>query len=63
MPNQPGFTVNTNRIPGTEFDNLSDEDLRKLINSTGRITVNSVAPPPPPKKVVNLEHIFGGING
>ena len=41
----------------TEFDNLSDEELQKLINATGRVRV---APQTKPKssKYVDLDRII-----
>lgn len=66
---QPNFQVNTStdaRILGTEFDNMSEADLQRLINAahqvkTGRPGNLSSAPPPVAKRVVNLEHILGGL--
>lgn len=37
---QPGPDSESNGYRPTEFDNLSDEDLAKLINATGRVRVN-----------------------
>ena len=43
----------------TQYDNLSDEELRALINSTGRI---KVAPQQhiPAKKHIDLDKLTGG---
>ena len=65
---QPNFSTNLNAIPATDFDNMSQEDLDKLINAshqvkTGRTGRVSSAPPVIPKRVVDLESILGGLNG
>jgi hypothetical protein len=46
----------------TEFDNLSDEDLQKLINATGKLRVGPTQKPKP-IRVVDLDAIIGGNNG
>lgn len=67
QPVQPNFTVkqDTAAIPGTEYDNLSPEDLAKLINAahkekTGRS--GQVAPriyTPPPSNYIDYDAKFG----
>ena len=67
IPWQPNFQINskTAAIPGTEYDNLSPEELATAINDSyrlktgrqGRVQYN---PPPEPKRVVDLDAIFGG---
>ena len=46
----------------TEYDNLSDEELDKLINATGKARV-SPAKKPQPIRVVDLDALLGGNNG
>lgn len=46
----------------TEYDNLSNEELQKLINATGKIRVAS-AQRPKPIRVVDLDALIGGDNG
>jgi hypothetical protein len=46
----------------TEFDNLSDEELDKLINATGKTKVPP-AKKPQPIRVVDLDALLGGDNG
>jgi hypothetical protein len=66
IPQQPNFNVGVNRVPGTEYDNLSSEELAKLINAahkakTGR--QGNVSPNLniiPAKKFVDLDAIVGG---
>lgn len=64
---QPNFEVGNNQaLPSTDFDNLSGEELQRLINSahklkTGRSGAIRSTPPPVEKRVVNLEHILGGL--
>ena len=64
IPRQPNFNIaqDTNAIPASEFDNLSDEDLAKLIAEshklkTGRSLSLPSTPPPQPKKVVDLTNL------
>ena len=58
-PRQPNnFSVNGNAVAATDFDNMSTEDLDKLINATGKVQV--FAPKlPTPKKEVNLDQYLG----
>jgi hypothetical protein len=67
MSNQPNFITKANAIPGTEYDNLSDEELTKLLNETGRFLNKkpgnfSPSKPPQGPNIVNLDHVFGGLN-
>ena len=53
-------------LPGSEFDNLPEEDLIALIKAshklkTGRSGNIRQAPPPTPKRVVDLSNILGGL--
>jgi len=53
-------------LPGSEFDNLPEEDLVALIKSahklkTGRAGNLKQTPPPPPKRVIDLSSILGGL--
>ena len=45
----------------TEYDNLSDEDLQKLINATGKIRVTP-AQKPKPVRVTDLDEIVRRFN-
>ena len=63
MPNQPNFTVKSNAIPGTDYDNLSNEDLQKLINAahkakTGREGHVRPVVPPPQKQHVDIDRLI-----
>jgi len=64
MP-QPNFANIEGAAPGSNFDNLSEDELLKLINQahqvkTGRSGRLYSVPPPPPKRVVNLDQYFRG---
>lgn len=67
-PFQPNFQNLQGAAPATDFDNMSDADLQKLINAahqvkTGKPGQLRSAPPPPAKKVVDLDALLGGGNG
>ena len=68
IPSQPTFYTNLpGGVPGTEYDNLSPEELDKLINAahklkTGRAGNLSPTPPLPPKRHVDLDAILGAQN-
>lgn len=53
IPYQPNFQNLQGAAAGTDFDNMSDDELRKLINAshkakTGRSgNIQQIAPPPP----------------
>ncbi len=61
--NQPNFDTLGQQGP-TQYDNLSDEDLRKLINDAARTKglQGNIQPQhrPAPKKVVDLDQYLGG---
>jgi hypothetical protein len=63
--NQPNFHIAAGgNIPVTDYDNLSQADLDKLINDahrlkTGRAGRLVAAPPPAPKGYVDLDAILG----
>ena len=61
-PYQPNIPTNIQGgTPSTEYDNLSTEELDKLLNAvTGRGQLRPTAPPPA-KRIVNLDHILGGL--
>ena len=65
-PQQPNFTTNQNAIPSTDYDNMSSEDLAKLINAAHKIrtghsgNVSSTHPTPQAKKYVDLDQYLGG---
>jgi len=67
MQQQPNFTVgNQQAIPGSEYDNLTPQQLQQLINQahklrTGREGRIHSTTPPPEKKHVDLTSIFGGL--
>ena len=69
MPAQPNnFHVGdtTAAIPGSEYDNLPEDDLVALIRAahklrTGRAGNIRQTPPPPPKRIVDLTSILGGM--
>lgn len=60
---QPNFERIANQGP-SEYDKLSDEELRKLINDAARTKglAGNIQPQvrPPQKKVVDLDALFGG---
>jgi len=60
---QPNFDRIANQPP-TEYDKLSDEELRKLINDAARTKGLQGNIPaqyrPPVKKVIDLDAILGG---
>jgi len=66
---QPNFNIGNNQaLPGTEFDNLSPEELRKAINDAYKLKTQGKKgfnPPPPrpvaEKKYVDLTNILGGL--
>jgi hypothetical protein len=65
---QPNFSVKSNAIQATEYDNMSEEDLLRLINQahqvkTGRMGRVSAAPPPPSKGYVDLDQIIKQYGG
>jgi hypothetical protein len=68
MTSQPTFYNNINgAVPGTDYDNMSPEELDQLINAahklkTGRSGQLTPAAPPPPKRHVDLDAILGGSN-
>ncbi len=64
-PFQPGFHNISGAAPGTDFDNMSEADLTKLINDahrlkTGRSGRLAPAPPPQAKKIVDLDALLQG---
>ena len=67
-PQQPNFNVgpDTAAIKTTDYDNMSSEDLAKLINAAHKIrtghsgNVSSTHPTPQPKKYVDLDQYLGG---
>ena len=63
IPYQPNLQTDLQgAIPPSEYDDLSSEDLVKLLNSvTGRGQLSPEPTAPAPKRVVNLEHILGGL--
>ena len=67
IPSQPNFYTNLQGgVPGTDYDNLSPEELDKLINTahklkTGRSGSLTPAPLPPPKRHADLTSILGGL--
>jgi len=68
VPRQPNFYVqgkdNMGGIPTTDFDNMSDEDLRKLMNGVNALSGKAarVPPPklPPVKQEFDLDAYFRG---
>lgn len=60
---QPNFDRIANQGP-SEYDKLSDDDLRKLINDAARVKGlhGNIQPQyrPPQKKVVDLDQYLGG---
>ena len=68
MLSQPNnFHVgNAAALPGSQYDNLPEEDLVALIRAahqlrTGRAGNLRQTPPPPPKRVVDLSSILGDL--
>lgn len=62
-PFQPNFQNIQGRAPGTEFDNLSEDELLKLINAahkvkTGRSGSLYQTAPPQQSRVVDLDAIL-----
>ena len=64
-PWQPDFQIrsDTAGIPSTEYDNLSTEDIMKLVNAAQKIKTGKqgnlhYTPPPPPKKEVDIDAII-----
>ena len=62
-PSQPNFQNLSGAAPATDFDNMSEEDLTKLINAAHRAKTGRqgrVAPAAPPKavRVVDLDQIL-----
>ena len=64
-PRQPNFNVakDTAAIPGTDFDNMSDEELEQLIAASHKLKTGKPlnlpkTPPPTPKRVVDLDQYF-----
>ena len=60
---QPNFSVNSNSIPATDYDRMSDAQIQQLINQahqvkTGRMGRVSAAPPPPSKGYVDLDRLI-----
>jgi len=60
---QPNFSVNSNSIPATDFDRMSDAQIQQLINQahqvkTGRMGRVSAAPPPPQKGYVDIDNLI-----
>ena len=66
---QPGsLTIDQNSVPATDFDNMSEEDLTRLINAAHRAKTGRqgrVAPARPPKaeRIVDLDKILEANNG
>jgi hypothetical protein len=63
MPQQPNFTVKSNAIQASEYDNLSNEDLQKLINAahkakTGREGHVRPVVAPPQKQHVDIDRLI-----
>lgn len=65
IPRQPNFNIakDTRAIPSSVYDNLSDEDLDRLITDshrlkTGRSLHLPPATVPTPKKIVDLDQYF-----
>ena len=57
--NQPSPDSESLGYKPTEYDNLSDEQLRELINATGKVRVNPQARPVP-KREVDIDKYLGG---
>ena len=60
QPYQPNFVSLDGALPGSDFDNMSSEDLDRLINAahqskTGRSGRLAPSAPPPPTRVVDLD--------
>lgn len=65
MQRQPNFSLgnDTAGLPSTDFDNMSEEELQRLINAahqlkTGRQGKIHTTPPPAPKRIVDLDQYF-----
>jgi hypothetical protein len=66
-PFQPGFQNIIGAAPGTDFDNMSEEELTRLINQAHRVKTGRdgrVAPaaPPKPTRIVDLDRILESNN-
>ena len=64
-PSQPSFQNINGAAPATDFDNMSEADLTKLINEahrakTGRAGRLAPAAPPQAKRIVDLDAILNG---
>ena len=65
---QPNFHTNIgNAVPGTDYDNLSPEELAKLINEAHKLKTGhsgrlAPSPPPPAKRHADLSSVLGGLN-
>lgn len=62
-PFQPNFNTVNGAVPATDFDNMSEADLLRLINDahkakTGRSGRLAPGAPPPAKRVVDLDAIL-----
>lgn len=62
---QPNFNIgNQQAVPGSEYDNLSNEELAKLINAAQRLkgkpaNMRPAQPPPPPPTIRDYSRLPG----